>query len=131
MSQENVEVVRAAFDAFFRGDERAWLEVAAPDIVVTQFPDQIDVRDYHGREGLMQVMSDWLGTWDDWSLEVLRVRDVGGRVFVTALLRARGKTSGVPVEEEVTFVFTVHEHAITRWQMFRSERQALEAVGLE
>jgi hypothetical protein len=38
------------------------LEQAAPDIVVTQFPDQLDVRDYHGREGLAEVMTDWIGT---------------------------------------------------------------------
>ena len=62
MSQENVELVRAAFDAFLRGDEPAMLEQAAPDIVVTQFPDQLDVRDYHGREGLAEVMTDWIGT---------------------------------------------------------------------
>jgi ketosteroid isomerase-like protein len=129
MSQ-HVEIVQAAIDAYFRGDERAWLELAAPDIVVTQFPDQLDVRDYHGRDGLVQVMADWIGTWDDWSIEVRRVRDVGGLVFVTALQRGRGKGSGVPVEGEVTLVFTVRQGVIARWQMFRSEQEALEAAGL-
>ena len=79
--------VQAAFDAYLRGGEPAMLEFAAPDIIVTQFPDQLDVRDYHGHKGLTQVMTEWIGTWDDWTIEILRVRDVGGLVFLTALQR--------------------------------------------
>jgi ketosteroid isomerase-like protein len=128
MAHENLELVRAAFDAYLRGDEPAMLELTAPDVVVTQFPDQLDVRDYHGREGVRQVMSEWIGTWDEWTIEMLRAREVGGRVLVTALQRGRGKVSGVPIEGEVTFVFTLSHGAIARWQMFRSESEALEAV---
>jgi ketosteroid isomerase-like protein len=131
VASTNAEIVQAAFDAYFRGDERAWLELAAPDIVVTQFPDQPDVRDYRGRDGLLQVMTGWIGTWDDYSIEILRARDVGGLVFVTALQRGRGKGSGVPMEGEVTFVFTVRQGAVTRWQMFHSEQEALDAVKLD
>ena len=71
MPSDNVDLVQAGFDAYLRGDEPAMLELAAPDIIVTQFPDQLDVRDYHGHEGLVQVMTEWIGTWDDWSIEVL------------------------------------------------------------
>ena len=45
MSKDNVELVKAAFDAYFRGDEPGLLELIAPDIVITQFPEQVDVRD--------------------------------------------------------------------------------------
>jgi hypothetical protein len=34
------------------------------------------------------------------------------------------------MEGEVAFLFTVREGAIARWQMFRSERDALDAAGL-
>ena len=130
MPQEDVEVVRAAIDAYFRGDEPAMLQLVASDIIVTQFPDQADARDYHGHQGLEQVMTGWIGTWEDWSIEILSVRDVGELVFVGARQRGRGKASGVPIEGEVTFVFTVHEGRIARWRMFRSEQQALKAVDL-
>jgi ketosteroid isomerase-like protein len=131
VSEGNVEVVQAAFDAYLRGDEPAMFALAAPDIIVTQFPDQLDVRDYHGHEGLRQVMTDWIGTWADWSIEMLGARQVDGLVFVTALQRGRGKGSGVPIQSEVTLVFTVRKGVIARWQMFRSEQEALKAVGLE
>ena len=129
--QKNIELVQAAFDAYFRGDESAMLDHAAPDVVVTQFPDQPDVQDYHGHEGLLQVMAEWTGIWDDWSVEILRTREIGDSVLVAARQRGRGKSSGAHVEGEVAFVFTVRRDKIARWQMFHSEQQALEAIGLE
>jgi ketosteroid isomerase-like protein len=130
MSQVNVELVQAAFEAYFRGDEPAILALAASDVIVTQPPDQPDLYDYHGHDGLLAAMAEWVGEWDDYSIEVLRVRDVGDYVLVDTRQRGRGKGSGVPVESEVPFVFTVRQGKIVRWQMFRSEREALQAVGL-
>jgi ketosteroid isomerase-like protein len=131
VSSANVQLVRDAFDAFLRGDQTGWLELAAPDIVITQFPDQPDVRDYHGREGLLEVMTAWVGTWDDYSIELVRAWDIGGLVFITAVQRGRGKGSGVPMEGEVTSVFTICEGAIARWRMFHSEQEALDAAKVD
>jgi ketosteroid isomerase-like protein len=127
MSQENVELMRRVFDAYFRGDEAAMLGYVASDVVVTQFPDQADVRDYHGHEGLLQVMADWIDTWADWSIEILRAREIDQLVLVGARQRGRGRASGAPMEGEVAFLFTVREGKIARWQMFRSEEEALRA----
>jgi ketosteroid isomerase-like protein len=131
MSQEQVEVVQSAFDAYFRGDEPALLELVAADVVITQFPEQVDVRDFHGHEGFRQVMAEWIGSWDDWSIEILGARELGDLVLATARQRGRGIVSGAPMDAEATFVFTVREGLIARWQMFSSEEQALKAVGLE
>jgi ketosteroid isomerase-like protein len=130
MSQKNLELVRAAFDAYSRGDEPGLLELVAADVVITQFPEQVDVRDYHGHEGFRRVMTEWIGSWDDWSIEILGARQLGDIVLATARQRGRGRASGAPMDAEATFVFTVREGLIARWQMFSSEEQALDAVGL-
>ncbi|HWG08667.1 MAG TPA: nuclear transport factor 2 family protein [Solirubrobacteraceae bacterium] len=130
MPRENVEIVRAAFDGYFGGDQAAMLDQVAPDIVVTQFPDQLDVRDYRGHEGLMHVMAEWIGTWDDWSIEILRARELGDHVLVAARQQGRGRGSGAPMEAEVAFLFTIRLGKIARWQMFHSEQDALQAAGL-
>jgi len=52
------------------------------------------------------------------------------RLLASARQRGRGKASGAPMDAEATFVFTVREGLIARWQMFSSEEQALKAVGL-
>src|SRR4051812_36225760 len=121
MSQTNVERVQAVIDAYFRGDEPAMLELVATDIVVTQFPEQADVRDYHGHEGLRQVMTEWIGSWDDWTIEILGAAEHGDLVLVNARQQGRGKGSGAPIDAEVTFVFTLRQGRIARWQMFQSE----------
>jgi ketosteroid isomerase-like protein len=126
---ENLELVQAVFDAYFRGDEPALFALVAEDAVTTQFPEQIDVRDYHGHEGLRQVMAEWVGSWDDWSIEILDAREVGEVVLATARQRGRGKGSGAPMDAEVIFAFTVRDGLIARWQMFSSEEQALSAIG--
>ncbi len=129
-ASENLELVQAVFDAYFRGDEPALFALVAADVVVTQFPEQIDVRDYHGHQGVRQVMADWIGSWDDWTIEILDAREVGDAVLATACQRGRGRASGAPMEAEVIFAFTVRDGSIVRWQMFSSEQQALDAVGL-
>ena len=130
MSGESAAIVQRAFDAYLRGDEDAMFALTATDIVVTQFPDQIDVRDYHGHEGLRHVMTEWIGTWEDWSIELLQARDGGGVVLAIALQRGRGRASGAPMQTEVAFLFTVRDGLIVRWRMFHSEREALDALEL-
>jgi ketosteroid isomerase-like protein len=128
MADEKLKVVQAAFDAYFRGDEPALLEVADPDIAVTQLPDQPDIQTYQGHDGLLRAMREWTGTWDDYSIEVLGMREVGDSVLVSLRQRGRGKGSGIAMDAEVHFVFTVRGDKLTRWRMFPSEREALDAV---
>jgi ketosteroid isomerase-like protein len=128
MSQDSVAVVRAAFDAYLNADEPRMLRLISPDITVTQFPDQLDVRDFHGREGVRRVMAEWIGTWDEWTIELVRATEVDGHVIATAVQRGRGKASGAPIEAEVTFLFTVRDDVIVRWRMFRSEEDAVSAM---
>jgi ketosteroid isomerase-like protein len=130
VSRTNLELVQAAFDAYFRGDEAAVLMLLAADVVITQFPEQVDAGEYHGHDGFQRVMADWIGSWDDWSAEILGARESGDVVLASARQRGRGKGSGAPMEAEAVFVFIVRAGLIARWQMFSSEEQALEAMGL-
>jgi hypothetical protein len=43
----------------------------------------------------------------------------------------QGRISGVPIENNSTFVYTLSEGRIVHIQIFGSEGEALEAVGLE
>ena len=130
MSQENVEVVQSAFAAYFRGDEPTLRAITDPDVVVTTRPDQPDVRDHHGTDGLIAFLGEWAEAWDEYSFEVLKVRDVGDVVLATARQRGQGKLSGVPVDYEVTFAFSLRDGKIVRLQMFGAEQQALDAFGV-
>ena len=128
MSKENLQIVRAAFDAYFRGDVPAMLELVDPGVVVTQLPDQPDPQTFHGREGLLRSMAEWTGQWDDYLFEVRGMRDFGNCVLVSGLQRGRGHGSGIQVQADVYFVFTLRVGKLVRWQMFQAEKQALDAA---
>jgi ketosteroid isomerase-like protein len=132
MSQANVDVVRAAFAAYARGDTEAVLELCAKDIVITQPPEVpgVSPRQY-GHAGVLEAFAIWPEQWDEYRIESIRVAaDPGDYVIVVTRQRGRGKQSGVEVDMEFTFLFTVREGKIAEWQLFVSEDQALQAAGL-
>ena len=52
MSQENVEVLRAGFDAFNRGDYDSWVGAFAEDVEVHDLADTPDTGVFHGHAGV-------------------------------------------------------------------------------
>jgi ketosteroid isomerase-like protein len=104
----DIEIVQQAYEAWFRGDEGGMMALVHPEIVVTQIPEQVDTRPYHGYDGLRAVMADWVGSWDDYSIEM------------------RG---GIPMDADTWFVWHLRDGKLIRWQMFSTEHQALEAAG--
>ena len=130
MSRENVDLIQRVWEAWERRDEAAMRTLMDPDIVVVQLPDQPDVSTYRGPEGALRAVAEWIGAWDNYAVERRDIREVGDAVVVSARQRGRGRASGVQMEADVYFVFSVAGEKITRWQMFSSEREALEAVGL-
>jgi uncharacterized protein len=132
MSQENVEIVRTAFAAFERGDMDALLELCDDDIAITQPPDLPGIPgEQRGHSGVLEALAIWPEQWEDYRSELVRiVADRGDLVVVTARTRGRGKQSGVQVEMDFAFVFTVSDEKIVEWRLFMREDQALEAAGL-
>ncbi len=69
MPDRNLATVRATFAAHLRGDEEAMLAAVCPEIVVRQSPDQVDVHDFHGRDGALQAMAQRGDAWEGWTIE--------------------------------------------------------------
>jgi ketosteroid isomerase-like protein len=131
MSQENVEIVRAAFDAFEQDNMEAVLRFCDENIEITQAAELPGVSRYqHGHAGVRDAFAIWPELWDDFRVEVLRMFDVGDHVVVATINRGRGKDSGVPVEMPFTFLFSLRTGKITEWRLFMREEEALRAVGL-
>ncbi len=131
MSQENVEIVRAAFGAFERGDMEGVLRLCDENVEITQAAELLDVsRHQHGHAGVLEAFALWPDQWDDFRVEILRIADVGGRVLVTAMNHGRGKGSGVQVELRFSFLFSLRGGKIVEWRIFVREDEALEAAGL-
>jgi ketosteroid isomerase-like protein len=95
MSQENVEIVRRAFEAFNRDDVDAAVADFAPDceyIPSGAIPGGAGVS--RGPEGYKRWAS-WLrDEFDDAHLEIHELIDAGDHVWVSLTARGRGKQSG-------------------------------------
>jgi len=131
MSQENVDLVRAAFDDFERDDMDSVLSLCDPEIEITQAADLLGAPQHqHGHAGMLEAFAVWPEQWDDYRIEVIRMTDLGDQVMVNQMSRGRGKDTGVPVEMLFTFLFLVRDGKITEWSIFTREDEALKAVGL-
>jgi ketosteroid isomerase-like protein len=132
VSQENVEVVLAAFDAFQHGDMKRVLRLCDDNIEITRPAELPGVSArQHGHAGVLDAFAVWPEQWDDYRIDILRINDMGDHVLVTTLQSGIGKGSRVRVETRFSFLFSDRACKITRWRIFMREEEALKAVGLE
>ena len=131
MSQENVDVVRAIYNAWQLGDYRAAFERFDEDVEWFGPPDVSNSGVARGHEGVRRSLGRWLAAWDDHEFELRELIDCGDRVLAAGWQRGRGKGSGVEVSEEIFSVWTLRARKVIRQQMFRDRGQALEAAGLQ
>ncbi|HEY4450166.1 MAG TPA: nuclear transport factor 2 family protein [Solirubrobacteraceae bacterium] len=135
MSQENVEVIRAAFRCFEAGDVDGVLSLVDENVVVIQAPELLVLLgaspNQYGHAGVLEAFGYWPEQWDGFRIEILRVVDAGDRVLLTTTQHGRGKGSGVEVEMPFWFVFAVRAGKIVEWRIFTRESDALKVVGLE
>jgi uncharacterized protein len=129
MSQENVEIVHRHIEAFLSGDNNAALAAYDPGVEwdVSIRPEG---RVYRGHAGVVEAMRTWIGTWEDWTMEVEEIIDAGDRVLLVDRQMGRGKGSGAPLDQQTFWVYTLREGKIVRVKWFATRQEALEAAGL-
>ena len=129
MSQENVEIARAAVDALNRGDWNAALKDAAPDFELDlsrgMGPDAGVYEGGHVREWWDRFTE----SWESISFEPREFIPVDEHVVIPLTMRARGR-DGIEVPSRPTWVLTFGNGALARLRMYQERADALGAVGL-
>jgi ketosteroid isomerase-like protein len=130
MSQENVDLVRAAFEAFLAGDRERTARLVDPEV------------EFHGTVGGLQegqtargqadidetFESEDLEAWEERRLEPEQFIDAGDSVVVLLHEYRRGKGSGVELETETAVVVAVVDGRVARIQGYMDRQAALEAA---
>jgi ketosteroid isomerase-like protein len=129
MSQENVDLVRAGFEAFERGDMTALFDMLADDLVV--YRADPDDTTYHGKEGFLTATVDWTEGFSEWEVVPKTFTDAGHFVIAHVRQIARGEASGVPLDSPWWFLFEVRDGTVRRLSFYSREADALEAAGLD
>ena len=127
MSQENVEIVREAWDAYSRGDYDRIAGFHDPHIVVVTLEDGA----VYGNDAVLANYERWDEAWEEADTTLEEVLGHGDRVFVAARFHARGRASGVEVETRLYEVYTVRDGKVLRIDEYATHDEALEAAGLE
>ncbi len=79
MSQENVEIVRRAFEAFDQDGIEEALPRLAPDNVVHALPEWPGPSEYRGHDGIRALMTEWTESFDDFHFEIGEIRELRDR----------------------------------------------------
>jgi ketosteroid isomerase-like protein len=133
MSQENVEIVRRAHEAWNNDDFDAFLPLVSEEIewqtaLATGAEGVSSV--YRGRGAAERVWNDYRDLFDEFRTEDLTFVDLGDRVLVLSYARTRGRGSGVELREELAQLITIGDGRIVRAEDFRSHAEGREAAGL-
>jgi ketosteroid isomerase-like protein len=131
MSQRNVEIVRAAYEAVNRGDLEGAISNIAPEmeyVASGAVPGAAGI--FLGAEGVRRFIA---GLWEEFEDPRADVRELiaaDDKVLVSATARGRGKLSGAEARWNTWQLWTLRDGKLVRGQGFTSREEALEAAGL-
>ena len=129
MSQENVDVVRAAYEAWNAGDMDAWADFLAPDVISRPPEGWPEPGPFVGREAFVRWCEQLRETWDADALEPIRdFIDAGDRIVVRFIWRGAGH--GPEANLEATGIFTVRKGKLLAIENSWDHAEALEVAGL-
>jgi ketosteroid isomerase-like protein len=129
MSQENVEIVRRAFEAFNRRDMTGFLELLDPDVEWVPILAVLEGRVYRGHKEVQRWIEDLDPDWEFFEVYYEELRDLGDRVLIFGHWRARGRASGVESEQPGTWLYEMKGGKVVRMHTFTDRDEGLKAAG--
>ena len=129
MSQENVEIVKAAIDAYNREDWDAYFKDLAPGFELDFSRAVGPWRGVFGLDQARRVMEEIREAWESAWLEPHEFIEAGDLVVVPGTQHVKGR-DGIEVAARGAFVWTIRNGAIERMVMYQSRQDALEDLGL-
>ena len=134
MSQENVETLRRARDAWNADNQDAFLAELDPEVEWhTAIEQALEGRGstYRGHDGVRQAWDDFRGeAWGGFTSQIQEIRDLGESVLLLGHLDVTGRTTGIEFSEELGQLVTFRGGKVVRSQDFLSHAEALEAAGI-
>ena len=130
-ADEDVEVVRRAFEAWNEGDVERVIEMAHADLEFVPLRSQLDGAAYHGGEGMRQFARDAGEEWEYLRILPDEFRAVGGEVLMLGRYDAKGRGSGMDIQFPCGWVARVRDGKLAYLRTYSDPQEALKAVGLD
>jgi ketosteroid isomerase-like protein len=131
MSQENVEVVLKCVDAVNRGEIDEVLAFIGTDAELhSAIVGGAEGNVYRGHDGFRRWFAESTASFEKLDTQLTEFRTVDDRVIAFGRIYARGRESGLELDSETGWVFTVRGGRVVKAEGFLSRADALEAAGL-
>jgi len=129
MSHENVEIVRAATDAYNRGDIDAAFKDVIPDFEYDQTRAVGMDRGVFSLDEFRDLLAEFASSWESFTIGADDFIDGGEQVVMPFTNVARGR-DGIEVQARGVWVWTIRDGSIVRACLYQELQEALEAAGL-
>jgi len=130
MSDENLDVVRRAIDAYNRRDFEAIRALNHPDVEVDWSASRgLGAGIYRGSDEAIDFMRDFLETFEDVRMEPDRYVEAGDLVVVPNTTHIRGR-DGIETVARSALFFELREGRVTQIRLYQETSEALDAAGL-
>lgn len=132
MSKENVDLVRAIYDAFAAGDVPGVVSLMSPDMVWNEaenFP-YADGNPYCGPDAILGgVFARLASEWDGFAAVPEELLDAGDAVVVLGRYRGTCKATGLGMDAQLAHVWRVADGKAVRFQQYTDTLQAARVTG--
>ena len=126
-----LETIRAAFDAFNRGDYESWISVYDEDVEFLDLAETPDTGVFRGHAGARAWLAKLQEAWGEgFQFEPRSITEGDGVVVVDTRAKGVGTGSGVPIEMTVYTVMRYRDQKVVWTRAFVQRAEALEAAGL-
>jgi len=129
VSQNNLEIVRRAYEAFSGEHIEDVLEALDPDIEWTPsdvFPDR---RTFRGHDEVLAFVDLFRENFDGFWMTPDELVLRGDDVVVPLKIGGRGKGSGIVIEASYVHVWTLREGRAVRVRTYTDLSEALDSLG--
>jgi len=131
MSRENVEDYRRSSDAWTRGDREAWLSDIPSDWEFRATGVFLGVQGVdRGHSGAIRLWSDMRGPWQEFSVQVERIEDLGDKLLALITFAVTGR-DGIEASRRWAHVVTYRDGVAVATDNYESWEAGLKAVGLD
>jgi ketosteroid isomerase-like protein len=130
VSEENVEAVRAALEAFNRRDGDAFGALLADDAEIVPVRAVLAGTVYRGPDAASHNCAAVDETWESLRWEVEEIRDGSRWVLALGRIRGRGRGTGAAIDARAGWVAHFRDGLVTSFRTYADRADALEAVGL-
>jgi ketosteroid isomerase-like protein len=128
MPEDNAGTVRSSYEAFHRRDLEEFLSYHDPAVEFRSLVLEVEGV-YHGHEGLRGWWETVVDVFPAWMPQIEDAREAGDRVLLRVRVEGRETGTGIDLERHAWNVVEVHDGRITSSAFFRTEEEALEALG--